>query len=300
MIGNLDLYRIFNVVSKNKSFSKAAQELYMTQSAVSQAIMRLERELEQQLFYRTSKGAVLTNEGKLLHEHIHSALGIIQVGEEKLSSLKTLETGHLRIGVGDTISRYYLLPYLKEFHEKYPGIKLTILNGTTTEIVGFIRSGQVDVGVCNLPIEDEHIHVIPTLEVHDIFVGGESFADFAKAPVSIEELLTQPLIFLENKSNSRLYVEKYFTQQGYQLAPDFELGSSDLVLDFARINFGVACVIREFTQVYLDKKEVFEISLKEPIPKRTIGVCHLKNVSLSPAVKTFVESIDLKKDKSTI
>ena len=295
MIGNLDLYRIFNVVSRSSSFSQAAQELYMTQSAVSQAMMKLERELDQQLFYRTSKGAVLTNEGKLLYEHIHSALGMIQVGEEKLSALKTLETGHLRIGVGDTISRYYLLPYLEAFHEEYPGIKLTILNGTTTEIVRFIRSGQVDVGVCNLPIEDEHIHVIPTLKVQDTFVGGEAFYDLSQRTLSIEELMAQPLIFLENKSNARRYVENYFTQKGYPLSPDFELGSSDLVLDFARINLGIACVIREFSQHYLEKKDVFEIHLEETIPSRTIGVCYLKNVSLSPAVKTFVDSIEVKK-----
>lgn len=299
MIGNLDLYRIFNVVSKSSSFSQAAQELYMTQSAVSQAIMKLERELDQQLFYRTSKGAVLTNEGKLLYEHIHSAIGMIQVGEEKLSALKTLETGHLRIGVGDTISRYYLLPYLEAFHDQYPGIKLTILNGTTTEIVRFIRSGQVDVGVCNLPIEDEQIHVIPTLKVHDVFVGGEAFFELSQRPQAIEELLEQPLIFLENKSNARRYVEHYFTQKGYPLSPDFELGSSDLVLDFARINLGIACVIREFSQHYLDKKEVFEIHLEEAIPSRTIGICYLKNVSLSPAVKMFVDSVDSKKIKET-
>ena len=296
MIGNLDLYRIFNVVSKNSSFSQAAQELYMTQSAVSQAIMRLEKELDQQLFYRTSKGAVLTNEGKMLYEHIHSAIGMIQVGEEKLSALKTLETGHLRIGVGDTISRYYLLPYLEEFHEKYPGVKLTILNGTTTEIVRYIRSGQVDVGICNLPIEDEQIHVTQTLKVHDTFIAGEAFRDLSERTLSIEELLTQPLIFLENKSNARRYVENYFTQKGYQLAPDFELGSSDLVLDFARINLGVACVIREFSQYHLDKKVVFEIPLEEPIPSRAIGICYLKNVSLSPAVKIFVESIEAEKN----
>lgn len=292
MIGNLDLYRIFNVVSQNSSFSQAAQELYMTQSAVSQAMMKLENELDIQLFYRTSKGVVLTNEGKLLNEHIRSALGMIQVGEEKLLEFKTLETGRLRIGVGDTISRYYLLPYLEAFHEKYPGVKLTILNGTTSEIIGFIKSGKVDMGVCNLPLEDDQLKVLPCFEVQDTFVCGERFSDLAKAPISIETLLDQSLIFLENKSNSRVYVEKYFTKRGYTLSPAFELGSFDLVLEFAKINLGVACVIREFSQSYLDSGEVFEVKLKEMLPKREIGICYLKNVSLSQAVKMFVESIE--------
>src|SRR5699024_8617662 len=164
------------------------------------------------------------------------------------------------------------------------------------EIVRYLRSGQVDVGICNLPIEDEQIHVTQTLKVHDTFIAGEAFRDLSERTLSIEELLTQPLIFLENKSNARRYVENYFTQKGYQLAPDFELGSSDLVLDFARINLGVACVIREFSQYHLDKKVVFEIPLEEPIPSRAIGICYLKNVSLSPAVKIFVESIEAEKN----
>ena len=173
MIGNLDLYRIFSIVSRNKSFSKAAQELFMTQSAVSQAIMKLENELEIQLFYRTSKGIVLTNEGKLLSEYINSALGMINAGEEKLLEINKLNTGQLRIAVGDTISRYFLLPYLEDFHARYPGIRLNILNGTTSEICDFVKSGKADVGFCNMPVHDENLEIIPCKEVQDTFVCGE-------------------------------------------------------------------------------------------------------------------------------
>lgn len=292
MIGNLDLYRIFNVVSQKNSFSQAAQELYMTQSAVSQAIMRLEKELEIQLFYRTSKGIILTNEGKLLQEYVQSAVGMIQVGEEKLLDFKNLKTGRLRIGVGDTISRYYLLPYLEEFHEKYPGIKLTILNGTTPEIMSFLKSGKVDVGLCSLPIEEETIEVLPCYEIQDVFVCGEKFLPLLAQPISYETLLTQPLIFLENKSNSRRFVENYLAEQGHTFTPDFELGSYDLVLDFAKINLGLACVIKEFSAHYLASQEVFEVPLIQELPKRSIGICYLKNVSLSQAVKMFIRSIE--------
>lgn len=291
MIGNLDLYRIFNIVSQKNSFSQAAQELYMTQSAVSQAVMRLEKELEIQLFYRTSKGIILTSEGKLLQEYVQSALGMIQVGEEKLLDFKNLKTGRLRIGVGDTISRYYLLPYLEAFHEKYPGIKLTILNGTTPEIMSFLKSGKVDVGLCSLPIEEEAIGVLPCQEIQDIFVCGEKFLPLLSTPLSYETLLAQPLIFLENKSNSRRFVENYLTEQGHTFTPDFELGSYDLVLDFAKINLGLACVIKEFSTHYLESREVFEVPLVQALPKRSIGICYLKNVSLSQAVKMFIHSI---------
>lgn len=291
MIGNLDLYRVFDVVSQNRSFSRAAQELYMTQSAVSQGIMKLEKELEVQLFYRTPKGVVLTNEGQLLHEHINSALGMIQAGEDKLLAFRTLRTGNLRIGVGDTISRYYLLPFLNDFRFKYPGVKINILNGTTSEICEFVKSGKADVGICNLPIQNEQLEVTPCKEIQDIFVCGEKYRRLAEKPISLEYLLKMPLILLEKKSNSRMYVEGFLKNKGYHIQPMFELGSYDLVVEFTKMNFGISCVIKEFSKDYLDRGELHEILLEEGIPKRSIGLCHLKNVSLSHAAKRFVESI---------
>ncbi|AFM02468.1 MULTISPECIES: LysR family transcriptional regulator [Desulfitobacterium] len=291
MVGKLDLYRIFNAVSRNKSFSKAAQELYMTQSAVSQAIAKLESELEIQLFHRTSRGVILTNEGNLLNEHVNSALGMINAAEDKILEFKELKTGQLRIGVGDTITRYFLLPYLEEFHIAYHGIKLNILNGTTTEIQDFIKSGKADVGICNLPIQDENLQVIPCREIQDIFVCGEKYKEITEKPISLEHLMELPLIFLEKKSNSRKYVESYLKKKGFPISPVFELGSYDLVLEFSKINLGIACVIKEFSKDYLESGSLYEIRLEEEVPKRSIGICYLKNVPLTSAAKKFVESI---------
>lgn len=292
MIGSLDLYRIFHVVSLNKSFSKAAEELFMTQSAVSQAIRKLEKELDLQLFYRTPKGVVLTNEGQLLQEHISSALGMIEAGEDKLLEFKTLRSGNLRIGVGDTISRYYLLPFLNEFRFKYPGVKINILNGTTSEICDFIKSGKADVGICNLPVVNEQLEIIPCKEIQDIFVCGDKYKRMAEKPVGLAYLMKMPLIFLEKKSNSRVFVENFLREKGHSISPMFELGSYDLVVEFTKMNFGLSCVIKEFSKDYLDRGELYEVMLEEEIPRRSIGICHLKNVSLSHAAKKFVEMIN--------
>ncbi|MCT6924544.1 LysR family transcriptional regulator [Metasolibacillus sp.] len=292
MIGKLDYYRIFNIVSQNKSFSKAAEELYMTQSAVSQAIHKLEKELATPLFHRTPKGVILTDEGKVLYEYVQSALGILHAGEEKLMEFKHLTTGQLRIGVGDTISRYFLLPYLETFHLKYPGVRLTVLNGTTSEIRDFIRTGEADIGVCNLPIQDEQLQVLPCKKIHDIFVCGEKYKNLTKKPVPLSLLMKMPLIFLGKKANSRNYVEHYLKEQGYHLTPEFELGSHDLLLQFAQINLGIACVTKEFAMEYLEKGLLYELSLQQPLPERSIGICHLKSVPLSRAARKFSELIN--------
>ena len=292
MISKLDLYRVFQTVSQSKSFSKAAEQLYMTQPAVSQSIAKLEQELNTSLFYRTPKGVSLTNEGKVLHDYVNQALGILDAGEHKMLEFKNLKTGTLRIGVGDTISRFFLLPYLEEFHTKYPGIRLKVMNGTTKEIVAFVKAGEADVGICNLPVEDDMIDVKPCKNIHDIFVCGHKYVNLTKKPIHLSLLMKMPLIFLEKKANSRNYVEAFFKEKGYDLSPEFELGSHDLLLQFAKINLGIACVTKEFAEEEISQGELFEIPLATPIPKRSIGIVTLKTVPISHAAKKFIVLID--------
>ena len=291
MITTLDLYRIFHTVCQNKSFSKAATELYMTQSAVSQAVAKLEKELDLKLFHRTPKGVVPTYEGTLLNEHITSALGIIAIAEDKLLEFKQLKTGELRIGVGDTITRYFLLPFLEQFYSMHPGIKVSILNGTTSEICEYIKAGKADIGFCNLPINEDYLQVIPCKDIQDIFVCGEKYKEIANRPLKFEELIEFPLIFLEKKSNSRLYVEKFLNKNGVLVHPTFELGAHDLVLQFAISNLGISCVIKEFSKDYLESGKLFEVKLEEEIPKRSIGICYMKKVPLSYAAETFLNMV---------
>ena len=281
MIGKLDLYRVFSVVAKNNSFSSAAKDLYMTQPAVSQAMMQLENELGTRLFNRTPKGVTLTTEGSLLFEYTNSALGLLDAGEEKLLEFKNLTTGQLKIGVGDTISRFFLMPYLEAFHTMYPNIKLQMLNGTTSEI-------------CNFPIEDSTLQLTVCTDIQDIFVCGEKYKTLSSKSLSYEDLLKFPLIFLEKKSNSRKYVEDYLFARGVHIEPEFELGSHDLVLEFARSNLGIACVTKEFSKDYLQRGLLYELTLRESIPTRSIGMCYLKSVPLSRAAMKFVEIIESK------
>lgn len=292
MIAKLDLYKVFCQVGKSKSFSKAAKELYMTQPAVSQAIMQLERELDIRLFNRNPKGVSLTNEGNLLFEYVNSAINLINVGEGKILEFKDLTVGELKIGVGDTISKYFLLPYLEEFHNRYPNLKFKIINGTTLELNALIKSGEIDIAICNLPITDSSLEVIPCVEVKDIFVCGEKYKELLERRVSLEEIVKYPLIFLEPNSNSRKYVENFMLSKGIKISPEFELGSFDLILEFAKINLGIACVVKEFSRDYLEKGILYEVKISEEIPSRSIGICYLKSVPLSLASTKFVEMLN--------
>lgn len=292
MINKLDLYKIFCQVAECESFSKASKILYMTQPAVSQAIMQLEKELDIRLFTRTPKGVNLTKEGQLLYEYTSSAINLISVGEKKLEEVKNLMVGDLQIGVGDTISRYFLLPFLEKFHSKYPNIKLKIINRTTLELCEMLKSGEIDIAIGNLPIKDSSLEIRKCIDIRDVFVCGEKYKEKLCEPISLEELAELPLILLETNSNSRLYVEKYMLSKGIKMKPEIELGSHELLLEFAKINLGISCVIKEFSQEYLKNGLLYEVKLTEEIPKRSIGICFLKNISLSPSSTKFVEVLE--------
>lgn len=288
MMVKLDAYRIFCEVAKHRSFSKTAKSLYMTQPAVSQTIMNLESELGTRLFTRTSKGVNLTNDGRLLYEYVSSAINLINVGEKKLAESRDLLTGEMKIGVGDTISRYYLLPYLEIFHNSSPNINLKIINRTTMELCAMLKSGEIDIAICNLPVKDSALCIKKCIDIHDIFVCGEKYKYLCSSPMKLEYIEKLPLIFLERKSNSRQYVERYLASKGIKIQPEIELGSHDLLLEFAKYNFGVSCVIKEFSTEYLNRGQLYKIELTEEIPKRAIGFCYLKSVSLSNAARKFV------------
>ncbi|MBM6859186.1 LysR family transcriptional regulator substrate-binding protein, partial [Clostridium saudiense] len=230
-----------------------------------------------------------TTEGNNLFDYVNSAITLIEAGEEKILEFKNLSTGELKIGVGDTISKYYLIPFLEKFHNKYPNIKLKIINSTTIELCSYIKSGDIDIAICNFPIEDDSLELIPCAEIQDIFVCGEKYKKLISDKVSYEELTKLPLIFLEKSSNSRKYVESFMISKGVNISPDFELGSYDLLLEFAKINLGIACVIKEFSKEFLEKNYVYEIDTIEKIPKRSIGVCYLKKVPLSLGAIEFLK-----------
>ena len=287
----LEQYKVFNEAAATLSFSLAAKNLYMSQSAVSQSILSLEKELQTQLFIRHPKGVTLTNEGILLYQNINEALSLITSVENQLINYKTLTEGELTIGAGDTLSKHFVLPYIARFHELYPGVNIKVINRTSLETIALLKSGQIDIGFVNLPIKEETIEVKEWFKIHDIFVSKTKEDKIYR----YKDIAKMPLIMLETSANTRRYVDHIFAKEGVLLTPSIELGAHDLLLEFTKNNLGIACVIQEFSELSLHNKRVFPLTLEHPIPPRHLGYCYLKRRTLSPACLKFIELI---KDKS--
>lgn len=286
---NLDLYRIFYITAKTGSISKAAKALFTSQPAVSQSIKLLEQKLGGQLFFRTSRGVSLTAEGEIFFRYIEQGYQLIQTAEHKFQEMLQLMTGQIRIGAGDTLSKYYLLPYLVQFNECHPQIQIHVTNQTTFEILDFLKAGKIDLGIINLPIEpDEAIEITETQQIQDCFVAGPKFKQLSLGETSLQELTKYPLMVLEKGGNSRAFLEKYWNANGLALQPEFELGTIDLLIHFARTGLGISCVVKDFISEELQNGELYEVKIKEPIPKRSIGLVVLRGVPLSTAARKFI------------
>ncbi len=286
---SLDLYKIFHTVARAGSFSDAARELYITQPAVSQSVRSLEAELGVKLFVRGAKGVELTREGKILGDYVSSAMGMLEAGESRMHMLSMLDAGELRIGASDTVSKWFLLPIIQKFHRMYPNISLTITNRTTAETIRLLRSGAIDIGYVNMPAGSEGVVFEECMPVNDTFIAGEAFSELRDRPVSLAELAEYPLIMLESTSRSRQWVDQHFQSNGVPLMADVELSAHDLLVDFARIELGIACVIREFVHDSLMEGELFEIQLTPPVPRRAIGVCWNSGIEPSAAAQKLIE-----------
>ncbi len=286
---SLDLYRVFSAVVEAGSISDAARVLYISQPAVSQSVRRLERELGVRLFERGARGVKLTREGELLRGYVTSAMGMLEAGESRLKMLSQLDAGELRIGASDTVSKWFLVPIIRRFRDMYPNITMSIINRTTAETLELLQSGSIDMGYVNLPAEADSVVFEECMPVHDVFVASEDYSELRDRSVSPAELARCPLIMLEEKANSRRWVNRHFRRNGVVLDPGVELGAHDLLLDFAGIGMGVACVIREFARDSIEKGGLFEIDLQPPVPRRAIGVCYNGGIALSPAAQKLIE-----------
>ena len=276
----LELYRVFKEVAEAGNITAAAQTLFISQSAVSQSIKQLEAELQTRLFARNSRGVTLTADGRMLYEYVRSAMGLLETGEEKLSQSRDLQMGHLTIGASDTVTSQFLLPYLDRFHRQYPAIHIQIISGRSHKVLGLLQSGKVDIAFASTPQEGASLETFPCLATHSIFVAGAEYPCDFDHVYTLEEIARFPLILLERKASSRLYLEKYFLQNGLHLNPEIELGARSLLVDLAAIGFGVAGVTEEFVRRELDSGRLRKLRTSFDIPPRSVDLCVLRDLSL--------------------
>ena len=287
---NLSQYKIFYEVAKAGNISKAAKELYISQPAISKAISKLEDSLGLSLFTRSSRGVQLTSEGEILFEHTREAFDALDRGEQELKRIQEFDIGHLRIGVSNTLCKYILLPYLKTFIDQYPHMKVTIESQATAQTLARLEQQKIDLGLVAEPSVRRDLAFIPVMDIQDTFVTTPNYLEnlYLREGRDTSLFETGNIMLLDTSNMTRHHVDEYMAENNIFPHQILEVTTMDLLIEFAKIGLGIACVIKELVQKELDSGLLVEIPLYIPIHRRTIGFAyHPANQAM--ALKTFLE-----------
>ena len=290
---DFELYRIFYVVANNKNITKASEELHISQPAISKSIKNLEKQLGGELFVRTKRGVILTEEGKEFYNYIKQAIEYINNAENKFTDLMNLETGSIRIGISTTLTKEFLLPYLEEFHEKYPKIDIQIDTNVSTELLSKLRNGLLDIVILHLADRNygDDIEITKCKKITDCFAVNKKYKDLIDKELSIKDLNNYPLILQPKGANTRAFLDNFTREYGVTLTPNMELAGYTLVVEFTKIGLGIGYVNEDYSKDLFNNKELYKLNIKEKIPSRYIGIALSKNHIPNFSTKKLIEII---------
>ncbi len=297
----LSSYHIFYTVAECGNISRAAARLFISQPAVSKSIQKLEENLGCRLFWRGPRGVSLTGEGQLLYQHVKSAIDTLSVGEEKVRRAAGLGIGHLRIGVSATLCRYVLLPYLKDFVREYPHITISIACQSTSETLRLLADDRLDIGLAGMGCyELPHTLFFDYIsDIEDVFVAARPYLNQLRERGVPEYGILQncSLMLLDKHNISRQYIDEYLLKNQISVQECIEASSMDLLIEFAKIGLGVACVIRQFVEPELADGSFVQIPLPAPVAQRRIGFVYQPQRSSDKPLEQFLSFYHKKQEK---
>ncbi len=293
---NFELYRIFYITAKNQNITKAAEELNISQPAISKSIKNLEKQLGGQLFIRTKRGVILTEEGKEFYNYIKQALEYISNAENKFTELINLETGYIKIGISPTLTKEFLIPYLEKFHKLYPKINIQIITNLTKELIHKLKNGLLDIVILNIDNTNygNDIKITKCQKINDCFIVNNSYNNLLNKKISMKDLNNYPLILQSKDSNTRSFLDQIAKENNVILNPNIEVASYSLVVEFAKIGLGIGYATKEYIKDEIKNNELQIIDLKEKIPSRYIGIATSTNHLPNFSTKKLIEMIDEK------
>lgn len=285
---DLELYRIFYVVAKNKHMTKASEELHISQPAISQSIKKLENQLGGTLFLRSNKGMELTEEGKMFYNHIRGALELIKNAENEFTSFKNLSTGEIKIGCSSTLTKILLLEPLKMFHEDYPNISVSIINDLTCNLINDLKLGKLDFVIFNESnIKENALELKKIKELKQGFIYNPKY--YKDDIISLNNLSKVPLILQKEDANSRKYLDHIMLQKNIKLVPKMEVVSQDLIVELVNIGLGIGYAFVDYAKQKYEHLE--ELKVSKEVPNINVYLASNKSISLTFASNEFIKYI---------
>lgn len=281
---NFELYKVFYCVANAKSISKGAEQLMISQPAVTQSIKTLEDELNGKLFIRTPKGVILTHEGEILYNYIKEGMAYFINGKNKFDSLKVLDEGIINIGCSTSIAENYLIDYIKKFKTTYPNVVINIKNDLTDNLIKDLRNGNLDIVISAYTKDIKDLNITHLTDLHDIFVQNK----LENKVIPITTLLKDNLLLQKYPSITRSNFNNFIESNNLEYNVKMEVVSHSLLTKLTINGLGHSVLTKEFIKNHLNK-DLFEIKTDKQIPTRKLGYFIKKENYPSFATQKFIE-----------
>ena len=282
----------FCKIFEERSFSKAARRLGMTQPTASAQIITLEKEIGVKLFDRSGKKVLPTSGGKLFYSYAKKILSMKKESIEALNNYSNVLTGNLYLCASTIPGEYLLPPIIGNFNKNFPNVSVFLKITDTGEVVEFVAKGEDEIGVLGARVDDSRIEYLPFTEDIIVFIAPYNHPLTEKKDLRLEDILEYPFIIREQKSGTLAVFEKKLKEKGYTLK-DLKIvarmGSTNAVKEAVRSGVGISIISKKAILNEV-KWNVLTILSPQDIEEihRNFYIILPKNRTLSPAGKKFL------------
>lgn len=293
---NLELYKIFYVVAETGNVTKASEILNISQPAVTKQLKNLENQLNTPLFIRTKKGVILNDYGKKIFLKVKQGLMLFEEVEKEIKDYTNLDKGTIKIGTSTTLMRKYLLKYIEIFHNQYPNIIVDIYTDPTKELIKKLKSGIIDLVIGKFPQNlDNELNYMELGKTKYVFVANKKYFNIDNKKLTPKDLSKYPILLQKSPSNSRASAEKYFNENSVFINPKMNIASSNLLIDFINMGYGIGYVTDLYVKDELKSNKLYSLNIIPAPNSVSFGIISLKNNIITNQCNKFIECI--KKEK---
>ena len=290
---NYTYLNIFYTVAKLQNISKAAEELGVTQPAVSRIISNIEKEYHTKLFFRGKTGVTLTRDGQNLFEMIKAPLIELEKVSNNISGNKSLDKATIHIGATSTALYCYLFEHLEEDIKKlFPNVNFRIYSDSSTKLLDMVTTGSIDFAFITTPYnkrEDLETHNI--VKLNDILIAPISYKDQIKDRVSIKELENYPFILLNREMQFREYIDTFLNKYKVHVGTIYETDSSAILTPFVEMGYGLTFIPDEMAIKSIEERKCYQINIKEKLPDRYIAFAIKKDKAHNSIINDIKQRI---------
>ena len=288
---NFNQFRIFYRAAKNLNFTAAANDLFITQPAVTFQVKSFEDYCNLKLFKKKGRKVYLTDEGKTLYEYAEKIFRYEKEIENAIDEMRELKRGVLRLGTTKAYARYFMPLMITTFHKNFPNIKIQLNEGGSAEMIYSLVDFKIEVAIIAKAIDHPEVNFFPFSREEMALIVAPDHPLTKKKAISFKELVQEPFIMKENGSGTRKLVEELFAKEKCSPNILMETSNTEFIKQLVQRGEGVSFLVREAVAAELKDKSLIDMPLKGRKIFLDVSIAYLKGQVLSPPARAFVDTL---------